>query len=85
MPLVSSTPIHVVLVQKGALTRQYLPPGSKVLVVGCGTGTDAIYCANRFPDVEVTVVDISPKMIDQVRKRKDKAIPYHKNIQLVSE
>jgi len=76
--------IHLFL-QKGAMTRKHLPPGSKVLFVGCGTGIEAIYCAQTFPDVEVTVVDIAPKMLEQLKRRKDKVIPYHNNLKMVSK
>ena len=70
--------------QKGALRRKYLPQGARVLVVGCGTGIDAIYCAKNFPDVEVTVVDVSSGMLAQFQKLKNKAIPDNHNIKMVS-
>jgi len=66
------------------MTRNYLPTGSKVLVVGCGTGTEAVYCAKSFPDVEVTVVDISSGMLQQFERRKNKAIPHATNVKTVS-
>lgn len=54
--------------------RQYLwdryaaafPPGGHVLDVGCGTGTDTLFLAHR--GVRVTAIDVSPKMIEHVKR-----------------
>ena len=63
------------LSKKAAFIRPFLPPGSKVLIVGAGTGADAVHCAQMFPDVNVTVVDFSPAMIRCFEKRKKTVIP----------
>jgi len=41
-----------------------LPPGTRVLDVGTGTGTLAIDLLARWPSVEVTGIDPSPAMLD---------------------
>jgi ubiquinone/menaquinone biosynthesis C-methylase UbiE len=52
------------------LWKQYgkaFHPGHHVLDVGCGTGTDAIFLAQR--GVRVTAIDISPGMIAQAETK----------------
>jgi demethylmenaquinone methyltransferase/2-methoxy-6-polyprenyl-1,4-benzoquinol methylase len=48
----------------------YLQPGEKCLFVGVGHGRDAIYAAKRGADV--TVVDISPTMLQKFQHNLDK-------------
>jgi ubiquinone/menaquinone biosynthesis C-methylase UbiE len=52
------------------LHRQYarvFKPGDRVLDVGCGTGIDTLFLADRY--IHVTAVDISPEMIGRLRER----------------
>jgi SAM-dependent methyltransferase len=44
-----------------ALADRVLPPGSRVLDLGCGTGEDAIHFAQR--GIHVTAVDVASEMI----------------------
>lgn len=47
-----------------------LPEGiSKVLDLGCGTGLELYPLVERFPAVEITGVDISESMIEQIAQR----------------
>lgn len=45
----------------------------RILDVGTGTGSAAIWLAERFPDAEVLGVDISPEMIEQARAKGSRA------------
>jgi ubiquinone/menaquinone biosynthesis C-methylase UbiE len=52
---------------EGALER--IPgPVSRALDVGTGTGQGARLLAKRFPDAEVTGVDVAPAMLDEARR-----------------
>lgn len=54
-------------------TDTYLKAGDRVLEVGCGTGTTALYHAPKVAHVDAT--DISPKMIEIARdKAKDAGV-----------
>jgi len=48
------------------VSRQWLRPGQRVLVLGCGTGPDA--CHFSEAGMQVTGIDISPTAIDLARK-----------------
>lgn len=54
-----------------------------MLIIGAGHGTDAIYCAQNFPEAEVTALDLSPTMLRQLDNRRKKAIPNATNLKLV--
>ncbi len=54
------TPLHRVV-------AEYIPPGSYVLDVGCGTGNLSILMAD--PATEVVGVELSPAMADYARRR----------------
>lgn len=41
----------------------------KILDLGAGTGLELIYLFEKFPDVEVTVIDISENMLNELKKR----------------
>lgn len=41
----------------------------KVLDLGAGTGLELIHLFEKFPDAEVTVIDISEKMLEELKKR----------------
>jgi ubiquinone/menaquinone biosynthesis C-methylase UbiE len=43
-----------------------LQPGEKVLIIGAGTGEDIQFIS---PDVEVTATDLTPAMVDQIRRK----------------
>ncbi|MGG2119883.1 class I SAM-dependent methyltransferase [Bacillus bombysepticus] len=45
--------------------NQTIKPESKVLEVGCGIGTEAVFLAVR--DMDVTAIDISPKAIESAK------------------
>jgi SAM-dependent methyltransferase len=49
------------------LKRIRIPPGSKVLEVGCGTGRTACMLAQQ--GLDVTAVDVHPGMLDKARRR----------------
>src|ERR1700674_1306442 len=60
----------VVQIMRAELWRavaQYAPTGSRLLDIGCGTGIDATYFAQR--GYRVTGVDASPEMASQTRAR----------------
>jgi ubiquinone/menaquinone biosynthesis C-methylase UbiE len=46
---------------------QYLPPGSRILELNAGTGTDAVQLAQRGYFVHAT--DIAPGMLDRLREK----------------
>jgi SAM-dependent methyltransferase len=47
-------------------------PGMRVLDLGCGTGEDACHFADR--GLDVTAIDISPRMITEVRRKAGSAV-----------
>ena len=47
-----------------------LPSGTKSLLdLGCGTGLELHEIFSRFPDLEVTGIDITPEMLEQLRRK----------------
>jgi ubiquinone/menaquinone biosynthesis C-methylase UbiE len=44
-----------------------MPPGARLLDVGCGTGIDAVYLAMR--GYEIVATDWSPDMVERARRR----------------
>lgn len=44
-------------------------PGMRILDVGCGGGQFALRLAQRFPDVQIVGVDLSPEQIARAQKR----------------
>ena len=46
-----------------------LPPNPQILEVGCGTGKNIIQLKQRFPDAQITGVDLSPHMLKKARKK----------------
>lgn len=55
------------LLVAGALER--VPAATRALDVGTGTGRGAQALVTRFPEAEVTGVDVSPGMIEEARQR----------------
>jgi SAM-dependent methyltransferase len=49
------------------VTRQWLQPGQRVLVLGCGTGPEACHFAEA--GMRVTGIDISPTAIDLAKRQ----------------
>ncbi len=46
-----------------------IPPGARVLDIGCGTGTLMIMAKQAHPDAEVVGVDPDPKALEVARKK----------------
>ncbi|HVU80479.1 MAG TPA: methyltransferase domain-containing protein, partial [Rhodanobacteraceae bacterium] len=56
--------------------RDEVPPGSRLLDLGCGTGLDAVEFARR--GYRVTATDWSPRMVDRTRSLAARvAMPSH--------
>ena len=60
----------------GLLAKSVDPHGAlwereprRLLIAGCGTGHEAAIWANRFPDAEITAIDISSVSLDFARTR----------------
>jgi ubiquinone/menaquinone biosynthesis C-methylase UbiE len=51
------------------LALEEMPPPSRVLDLGTGTGVVAKALAERYPEAEVVGIDLSPGMIDQARRQ----------------
>jgi SAM-dependent methyltransferase len=56
------------LIPLGAAFERLPTPPRQVLDLGTGTGKAARVVARRFPEAEVTGVDLSPAMIEQARR-----------------
>jgi ubiquinone/menaquinone biosynthesis C-methylase UbiE len=55
---------------KGRLLEQAaIEPGQRVLDVGCGTGTLAIWAKERQPDAEVVGLDGDPEVLERGRRK----------------
>ncbi|MEZ0225808.1 MAG: methyltransferase domain-containing protein [Alphaproteobacteria bacterium] len=51
-------------------------PGAKILIAGCGTGSDAVQFATVFPEAEVLAVDLSLTSLSYaINKAKEHKIP----------
>jgi ubiquinone/menaquinone biosynthesis C-methylase UbiE len=46
-----------------------IPAAERVLDVGTGTGRGVLAIAARFPEAEVTGIDVAPAMIEEARRR----------------
>jgi cyclopropane fatty-acyl-phospholipid synthase-like methyltransferase len=55
---------------KGRLLEQAaLAPGMRVLDLGCGTGTLAVWAKQRHPDVEIVGLDGDPEVLERGRRK----------------
>lgn len=66
-----AVPDEAVYQRKLAITRHHLTPDSRVLEVGCGTGSTAI--AHAPYASEIVATDISARMLDIAHAKADKA------------
>jgi len=53
-----------------------------ILEVGCGTGRNLLELARRFPQAQITGVDLSATMLDLARK---KTVPFGPRVQLLHQ
>jgi tRNA (cmo5U34)-methyltransferase len=53
---------------RAALDRLQARP-ARILDIGTGTGAAALDCADRYPDAQIVVIDVSDDMIAQARAR----------------
>lgn len=58
------------------LDRMSPTGGERVLDAGCGTGRDAAALRERWPEVELVVLDGSQRMLDVARERLGDAVTY---------
>jgi ubiquinone/menaquinone biosynthesis C-methylase UbiE len=59
-------PQHVAALE---LALESLPPPRRVLDLGTGTGVAAVAVARRYPEAEVTGLDLSPAMIAEAQRQ----------------
>ena len=59
--------------RRSALKYIELPEGCKILDLACGTGDFTIELARRWPNVEITGVDLTSKMLDIARAKLSEA------------
>jgi len=59
-------PHHLTALERALDT---LPPPSRVLDLGTGTGVAAVALARRYPEAEVTGVDLSPGMVAEAERQ----------------
>lgn len=62
------------------LPKHFIP--KKILLLGLGGGSNAVYVHNKFPEAEITAVEIDPQMVDIANKhfKLNKKVP---NIKIV--
>jgi len=62
--------VHMSLVESKVAVTKVLPDGIRsVLDLGVGTGMELYALTERFPDVQITGIDISPNMLEYIRNR----------------
>lgn len=52
--------------RRKSIERLHLVPGNRVLIIGAGTGLDLEFLPS---DVHVTAIDVTPAMLDQLKRR----------------
>ena len=57
------------MLTKKAITDNLEGPVNKVLDLGAGTGLELIPLFEKFPEVKVTAIDITEKMLEELAKR----------------
>jgi ubiquinone/menaquinone biosynthesis C-methylase UbiE len=55
------------------VARAELPPRARVLDIGCGTGTQALFTVRAHPDAQVTGIDGDAKALAIARRKLDRA------------
>lgn|SRR5574341_178083 len=53
----------------GLIAQARLAPDSRVLDIGCGTGTLALMVKRAYPQAEVTGLDGDPKILERARRK----------------
>jgi len=53
--------------------RKLMCHNAHILDAGCDTGRDAIYLSAKYPDSQITGIDISPQAIDEAKSRLSKS------------
>lgn len=62
--------VHAALMPTKTVVTDLLPEGTrKILDLGAGTGMELAPLFERFPDAHVTALDISPRMLEELKKR----------------
>jgi SAM-dependent methyltransferase len=59
--------------KEGLLDQASLTSGQRVLDLGCGTGTLAIWAKQREPGIDVVGIDGDPEMLRRARQKADEA------------
>lgn len=59
--------------KRDLIQQAALPPGARVLDIGCGTGTLAVLIKRLHPDAEVTGLDPDPKALARARAKAERA------------
>lgn len=62
--------------------RLEAPKAKRILDVGCGPGRLLVEIADRFPEAQITGVDLDPAMVDRARER-TAALPSGARVELV--
>lgn len=62
--------VHSIFMEtKRSLTKHLDKDAKRILDLGAGTGLELIHLFKEYPDIEVTVIDISENMLEELKKR----------------